>query len=119
MNEITTKGFVVFDSFHDESVGIYPQSWEVKGEFSFSSQEDYDQFTMSLQSAFDLLCGDLPVIRTVEDIEEELRLEAEMEAEMEEYYEREFPEWGDDEDFYDNGPTGHGDMCWSDADSGL
>ena len=25
-------------------------------------------------------------------------------------------EWEEDED---NGPTGHGDICWSDADSGL
>lgn len=31
-------------------------------------------------------------------------------------------EWEDEEDdLYDtdNGPTGHGDMCWSDADPGL
>lgn len=114
---ITTKGFLIADPFHDESVGIYPQSWEVKGHFDFDNQEEFDEFTMSLQAAFDLVCGDLPVICTLEDVEAEVKRENEMEARMEEYYNREF----DEDDFYDtdNGPTGHGDSCYSDADSGL
>ena len=29
-----------------------------------------------------------------------------------------YDDWEEDEE-EDNGPTGHGDICWSDADSGL
>lgn len=117
MKPIKTKGFLIADSYHDESVGIFPQSWEVKGEFIFYLQEEFDEFVMSLQEAFDFVCADLPIVRTLEDVEEEIRRENEMEAEMEEYYNKEF----DMDDFYDtdNGPTGHGDICWSDADLGL
>lgn len=114
---INTKGFVIADPFHDESVGIYPQSWEVKGNFSFDSEEEFNEFTLALQAAFDILCDDLPTINTLEEIEEEIKRENEMEDKMMYYYEKEF----DEDDLYDtdNGPTGHGDICWSDADPGL
>jgi len=116
--KMKTKGFIISDPFSDESVGIYPQSWELKGDFDFDSQEDLDAFVRRLQSAFDLVCDDLPIVRTVEDIEEEeVRRENERVDAMEEYYNGDFTE----DDFYsdDNGPTGHGDIDWSDADPGL
>ena len=30
-----------------------------------------------------------------------------------------YEDWEDWEDDEEDGPTGHGDICWSDADSGL
>jgi len=66
---IRITGFIVRFS-GDESAGIFPQEWEVKGDFEFDTLEDLDLFKNKLIEAWEY-ASDTPIsVETFEEIRE-------------------------------------------------
>lgn len=57
--EKQSKGFVI-EFFGDESVGIFPQQWEISGDFEFEYETDFIEFKELIAQAFEL-CSDTPI----------------------------------------------------------
>lgn len=59
MQQINITGFLVhYDG--DESVGIFPQTWTISGDFKFDSTADVDAFKRKICEAFEW-CSDTPI----------------------------------------------------------
>jgi len=46
-----TKGFIIHDA-GDSSVGIFSATWELKGDFYFSDEEELNDFKTDLEYVF-------------------------------------------------------------------
>lgn len=65
----TTKGFSIYAP-GDMSVGIFPSSWKLEGEFHFDEEDNYKEFIKALQAAFELVIDEPVDITTFEEIKE-------------------------------------------------
>jgi len=66
MSQINSSGFIVEYS-GDESVGMFPQQWQILGCFEFDSEEEFSGFKFKISQAFEF-CSDTPI--SVESLEE-------------------------------------------------
>lgn len=64
--EYKSKGFLV-EYQGDETVGIFPQQWQILGDFTFDSEAEFSGFKFKISQAFEF-CSDTPI--SVESIEE-------------------------------------------------
>lgn len=64
----------------DESVGIFPATWEIKNEFYFDTSEELENFRKELQSLFEYYCGEVTSVITFEEHQ------AEYNKEIKDYY---------------------------------
>lgn len=62
----TTKGFSIYAP-GDMSVGIFPSSWKLEGEFHFDDEDTYKEFIKALQAAFEFVIDDSVDITTFEE----------------------------------------------------
>jgi len=66
MSKVNSSGFIVEYS-GDESVGMFPQQWQILGGFEFDSEEEFSGFKFKISQAFEF-CSDTPI--SVESLEE-------------------------------------------------
>lgn len=74
---MTTKGFYINSTDHDESVGIFPQEWKLEGDFHFEDEESLSDFAGMILTAFTTHLGQV-AIETFEEREEAIRKEQEI-----------------------------------------
>lgn len=66
---INASGFTVH--FHgDPSVGIFPTSWKVVGDFEFEDDPELEIFRKKLSEAFEYVCGEATEVMSFEEIED-------------------------------------------------
>lgn len=70
MEKIEVKGFTIYDTFVDESVGISAVTYTVDGPFFFSDGSELEFFRGALCAVFELVC-DTPKALTFEEDEME------------------------------------------------
>jgi hypothetical protein len=66
MAQITSSGFVV-ECSGDTPVGIFPQQWQILGDFAFNSEDEFSGFKFKISQAFEF-CFDTPI--SVQSLEE-------------------------------------------------
>lgn len=66
LSPVKSKGFII-SYFGDESVGIFPQQWQISGDFTFDSEAEFSGFKFKISQSFEF-CSDTPIL--VESIEE-------------------------------------------------
>jgi len=79
----------------DQSVGIFPQTWEIGPDFYFDCQDDLDEFKGDLMNAFEIVAGDRVYIETAEEIAAQEEMDILMTEQMLEDM---------DNDMFDDGP---------------
>lgn len=56
---VQTLGFEIF--YHgDESVGLFPEGWQLKGHYRFENQDEYQKFVNELMALYELI-SDTPL----------------------------------------------------------
>lgn len=70
-------GFYIEDK-GDSSVGLSPQTWQLKGLIDFEDKEEVDIFRELLRELFELFSTGKPNVTTFEEHIEEIKMENEM-----------------------------------------
>jgi len=69
---INVEKIIKVTGFHvtapgDESVGIFPATWEIKNDFYFDNQKELDIFKFEIKSLFEFYCGEVTNVITFEE----------------------------------------------------
>jgi hypothetical protein len=65
---VNIKGFYITEP-GDPSVGIYPATWKLEGEFIFDNEEELESFRTDLKKTFENYCGEFVKVETIDEIE--------------------------------------------------
>lgn len=65
-NIIKLTGFYV-TAPGDESVGIFPSTWEIKNDFYFDTPEELETFRVEIKGLFEYYCGEVASVMTFEE----------------------------------------------------
>lgn len=69
MENIKTKGFIISDP-GDTSVGIFPATWKLDGDFEFYDSDELNAFKKAITEAFEYVAD--PVhIATIEELDKQ------------------------------------------------
>lgn len=71
------EGFLI-TAHGDPSVGIFPSSWKLEGDFYFDNQEECDEFKKEIKISFESYCGEIVEVITYEEYESMIDLENEV-----------------------------------------
>lgn len=83
MDIIKIKGFYIGIA-GDPSVGIPNSTWELRNDFYFDNQEEFDEFKKKLRLFFEDYCGEVASVTTIDEYEKML-------IEEDKEYFRQFP----------------------------
>ena len=65
---VEIKGFYITEP-GDPSVGIYPSTWKLEGNFIFDNQEELESFRENLKKTFEDYCGKFAKVKTIDEVE--------------------------------------------------
>lgn len=70
VEDIKCSGFYI-EERGDTTVGIFPSTWKIEGQFFFSDQSEYDEFVEGLKNAFEAISDERVMVSSFEEIESE------------------------------------------------
>jgi len=69
---VNIKGFYITEP-GDPSVGMFPSTWKLDGDFIFDNQEELERFRENLKKTFEDYCGEFVKVETIDEIEKRER----------------------------------------------